>query len=86
MTSDKELGNLSGSYALNGLDAADLAEFETHLQQSHATRDEVTELTDTAVLLGLATRPVQPSTGLKASIMDQLDAHPQLPVAASSAA
>ncbi|HOY81911.1 MAG TPA: anti-sigma factor [Rhodoglobus sp.] len=86
MTSDKELGNLSGSYALNGLDAADLAEFETHLQQSHATRDEVTELTDTAVLLGLATRPVQPSAGLKASIMDQLDAHPQLPVAASSAA
>lgn len=86
MTSDKELGNLSGSYALNGLDAADLAEFETHLQQSQATRDEVTELTDTAVLLGLATRPVQPSAGLKASIMDQLDAHPQLPVAASSAA
>ncbi len=86
MTSDKELGNLSGSYALNGLDAADLAEFEAHLQQSHATRDEVTELTDTAVLLGLATRPVQPSAGLKASIMDQLDAHPQLPVAASSAA
>ena len=42
MTSDKELGNLSGSYALNGLDAADLAEFEAHLQQSHATRDEVT--------------------------------------------
>lgn len=81
MTSDKELGNLSGSYALNGLDAADLAEFEAHLQQSHATRDEVTELTDTAVLLGLATQPVQPSAGLKASIMDQLDAHPQLPVA-----
>lgn len=86
MTSDKELGNLSGSYALNGLDAADLAEFETHLQQSQATRDEVTELTDTAVLLGLAVEPVQPSAGLKASIMDQLDAHPQLPVAASSAA
>lgn len=90
MTSDKELGNLSGSYALNGLDAADLAEFETHLQQSQATRDEVTELTDTAVLLGLAVEPVQPSAGLKASIMDRLDAHPQLPVVepvgASSAA
>jgi len=81
VTSDKELGNLSGSYALNGLDAADLAEFEAHLQQSQATRDEVTELTDTAVLLGLAVEPVQPSAGLKASIMDQLDAHPQLPVA-----
>ena len=86
MTSDKELGNLSGSYALNGLDAADLAEFEAHLQQSHATRDEVTELTDTAVLLGLAVEPVQPSARLKASIMDRLDAHPQLPVAAASSA
>jgi anti-sigma-K factor RskA len=86
VTSDKELGNLSGSYALNGLDAADLAEFEAHLQQSQATRDEVTELTDTAVLLGLATRPVQPSAGLKASIMGQLDAHPQLPVASTVAA
>jgi len=86
VTSDKELGNLSGSYALNGLDAADLAEFEAHLQQSQATRDEVTELTDTAVLLGLAVEPVQPSAGLKASIMDQLDAHPQLPVAAASSA
>lgn len=86
MTNDKELGNLSGSYALNGLDAADLAEFEAHLGQSPATRDEVTELTDTAVLLGLATRPVQPSAGLKASIMDQLDAHPQLPVASTVAA
>ena len=86
MTSDKELGNLSGSYALNGLDAADLAEFEAHLGQSPATRDEVTELTDTAVLLGLAVEPVQPSAGLKASIMDQLDAHPQLPVAAASSA
>lgn len=81
-----ELGNLSGSYALNGLDAADLAEFEAHLGQSPATRDEVTELTDTAVLLGLAVEPVQPSAGLKASIMDRLDAHPQLPVVASSAA
>jgi len=86
VTSDKELGNLSGSYALNGLDAADLAEFEAHLGQSPATRDEVTELTDTAVLLGLAVEPVQPSAGLKASIMDQLDAHPQLPVAAASSA
>jgi anti-sigma-K factor RskA len=86
VTSDKELGNLSGSYALNGLDAADLAEFEAHLEQSQATRDEVTELTDTAVLLGLAAQPVQPSAGLKASIMGQLDAHPQLPVVASSAA
>ena len=76
MKNDRE--NLSGSYALNGLDAAETAEFEKHLLSSDDTRNEVTELTDTAVLLGLSVAPVAPSAGLKASIMDQLDAHPQL--------
>jgi len=77
MKNDPE--NLSGSYALNGLDADETAEFEKHLLASDETRNEVTELTDTAVLLGLSVAPVAPSAGLKASIMDQLDAHPQLP-------
>lgn len=76
MKNDRE--NLSGSYALNGLDAAETAEFEKHLLSSDDTRNEVTELTDTAVLLGLSVTPVVPSAGLKASIMDQLDAYPQL--------
>lgn len=79
MTDDKDPANLTGSYALGAVDAAELADFEAHLAQSHQTRDEVTELMDTAVLLGLAAAPVQPSAGLKASIMGQLDARPQLP-------
>jgi len=78
MTSNKDLGNLSGSYAINGLDDAELAAFEQHLAQSDETRNEVIELTDTAVLLGLAVEPVEPSAGLKQSILDQLDAHPQV--------
>jgi len=86
MNTKNDPENLSGSYALNGLDATEAAAFEKHLATSDASRDEVTELTDTAVLLGLSVEPVTPSAGLKASIMDQLDAHPQLaplePVAA----
>jgi anti-sigma-K factor RskA len=69
---------MSGSYALNALDASELPEFEKHLAQSEETRNEVIELTDTAVLLGLAVEPVAPSASLKRSIMDQLDAHPQV--------
>jgi len=78
MNTKNDPENLSGSYALNGLDATEAAAFEKHLATSDASRDEVTELTDTAVLLGLSVEPVTPSAGLKASIMDQLDAHPQL--------
>ena len=88
-TGDKrsdDLGTLSGSYALNGLDPADVAAFEQHLASSQETRNEVTELTDTAVLLGLAATPVTPSAGLKASIMSQLDAHPQVSPAATAPA
>jgi anti-sigma-K factor RskA len=82
MTSEKDLGTLSGSYALNSVDASELPEFVSHLAQSPQTRDEVTELSDTAVLLGLAVAPVAPSAQLKRSILDQLDSHPQdLPAA-----
>jgi anti-sigma-K factor RskA len=76
VTSDKD--HLTGSYALNGLDPDERAAFEQHLATSPETRDEVTELTDTAVLLGLAVEPVIPSASLKASIMAQLDSHPQI--------
>jgi len=78
MTRDTDPTNLSGSYALNALDADEVAAFEAHIAASDAARDEVTELSDTAVLLGLAVDPVDPPAGLKASIMSQLDATPQL--------
>lgn len=76
MNSDKD--HLTGSYALNGLDPEEKDAFEQHLATSPETRNEVTELTDTAVLLGLAVDPVTPSASLKASIMSQLDSHPQV--------
>jgi hypothetical protein len=40
---------------------------------------EAAELSDTAVALGLATAPVQPSAALKANLMAQLASTPQLP-------
>ncbi|WP_307852597.1 anti-sigma factor [Glaciihabitans sp. dw_435] len=39
----------------------------------------MTELTDTAALLGLAVEPVQPSATLKANIMSMIASTPQLP-------
>jgi anti-sigma-K factor RskA len=78
MTANHDPENLSGSYVLGGLDAAQITAFEQHLAASEATRNEVTELADTAVLLGLSVEPVAPRAALKRSILDQLDAHPQL--------
>jgi anti-sigma-K factor RskA len=69
----------SGAYALNALGEPERAEFEAELAESEALRNEATELGDTAVLLGLAVDPVEPSAGLKAAIMDRLSSTPQLP-------
>ena len=74
-----DLGLNSGAYVLNALSPSEAQEFETHLGASETTRNEVTELSDTAVLLGLAVAPVQPSAGLKANLMSQIASMPQLP-------
>ena len=76
---DVDPSTQTGSYALGALDASEVAAFEKHLAEHAETRNEATELSDTAVLLGLAVPPVAPPPSLKASIMDQLDATPQLP-------
>jgi anti-sigma-K factor RskA len=78
VTNETDPTNLSGSYVLNGLSADEAVAFEAHVAQSDAARYEVTELRDTAVLLGLAVDPVAPPASLKASILSQLDATPQL--------
>ena len=83
MTVRKDLSSLSGGYALNALDNHELTEFETQLGESQELRNEVTELIETAVLLGLAVDPVAPSAELKASIMARLASTPQLPCGAS---
>ncbi len=85
MTTDNDFDALSGSYALNALDPAERAAFEQHMRESHQTRDEVTELGDTAVLLGLAIAPMTPPPALKASIMAKLGTTPQLPAERGSA-
>lgn len=76
---DRDAASLSGAYALNALDADEVARFEAHLAQSEETRNESTELADTAVLLGLATDPIAPSPALKRNLMAQLATTPQLP-------
>lgn len=70
---------MSGAYALHALNEEETKLFEAHLAESEATRNEVTELADTAVLLGMAVDPVQPPAALKQSIMAQLASTPQLP-------
>ena len=74
-----DAASLSGAYALDALDEADRKRFESHLAESEETRNELTELSDTAVLLGLAVDPVQPPATLKTSIMSALASTPQLP-------
>jgi anti-sigma-K factor RskA len=70
--------NLSGAYALNALDAQERAEFESVMDGSEQLRNEVTELTDTAVELGLSVAPVDPPASLRASILDAVASTPQL--------
>jgi anti-sigma-K factor RskA len=70
--------DLAGAYALHALNAEEAAEYERYLARSEQARIEAAELSDTAVALGLAAAPVQPSSGLKASLMAQLASTPQL--------
>jgi anti-sigma-K factor RskA len=75
--SDKNFAG-SGSYVLDAMDASEREEFEAQLAESQELRNEVTELTDTAVLLGLAVPPVTPPPALKQNIMARLSGIPQL--------
>ena len=86
MTSDNDLSSLSGSYALGALEGKELEDFEALMANSQQLRNEVTELSDTAVLLGLAVQPVEPPAALRASILSQISSVPQLaPIEAPSA-
>jgi len=77
--------DLAGAYALNALNADETAEYERYLARSEQARIEAAELSDTAVALGLAVAPVQPSSALKANLMAQIASTPQLaPLAASA--
>jgi anti-sigma-K factor RskA len=69
----------SGAYVLDAMDGLERDDFEAQIAESQELRNEVTELTDTAVLLGMAAKPVAPSAALRASIMDKIATTPQLP-------
>ena len=71
--------SLSGAYALHALNQDEAKSFEARIADSEETRNEVTELTDTAVLLGLAVAPVTPSDDLRARLLAQVAVTPQLP-------
>ena len=76
---DRELAASSGAYALHALDGQGQQDFEALLERSPGLRDEVTELSDTAVELGLAVAPENPSAALRASLLDAIATTPQLP-------
>jgi anti-sigma-K factor RskA len=78
MTSRDDLHLLAGAYALGALDEPERVDFENYLLTSEEARAEVATLTDTAVMLGLATQPIAPPPALKASLMAKIAATPQL--------
>jgi anti-sigma-K factor RskA len=87
MTDDEKNNpaDLAGAYALDALGAEERAAFEEYLVGSEQARIEVAELSDTAVALGLATAPVQPSAALKAGLMARLSGTAQLPPLSATA-
>jgi len=84
MTDRDELHLLTGAYALNALSDSERADLEIYLAESEEARTEVTELSDTAVMLGLASTPVAPSPELKSNLMALIAATPQLTAATPS--
>lgn len=74
-----DISTWSGAYVLGALSAEETREFEAYLLESEQARHEVTELSDTAVVLGLAAQPEAPSPQLKQNLFAMLDATPQLP-------
>ncbi|QYH35490.1 anti-sigma factor domain-containing protein [Salinibacterium sp. M195] len=74
-----DLAAQSGAYALNALTPEEREAFEKHLAASDETRTETTELSDTAVVLGMAIDPVTPPPALKANLMAMIAQTPQLP-------
>ncbi len=79
MTHREELHLLAGAYALGALDESEREDFENYLLTSEEARAEVAALSDTAVMLGLATAPITPPASLKLNLMAQVAVTPQHP-------
>jgi anti-sigma-K factor RskA len=78
MTPSDEIQASAGAYALNAMSESERTEFEAVLPGSEQLRSEVTELTDTAVELGLSVTPVDPPASLRASLLAAIAETPQL--------
>ena len=68
----------TGSYALDSLDAPELAEFEAHLASCETCRDEVAGFWETAAQLSLLSLAAPPPT-LRDRILRAIADTPQLP-------
>src|SRR5918998_425821 len=73
-----DLHETAGSYAVDALDTAELAEFEAHLATCEICRDEVAELCETAAELSLLVL-ADPPPGLRDDIMAEIRLTPQPP-------
>jgi anti-sigma-K factor RskA len=72
---DPEL--MTGSYAVDSLDAEERAAVERALSVSPALRAEVDSLHETALALAYAVTPIEPPASLKAALMAQIATTPQ---------
>lgn len=73
-----DLHALSGAYAVDALDDIERAQFERHLQECPACREEVASLREAAALLSLATA-VEPPAGLRERVLGDISAVRPLP-------
>ena len=72
-----DIHEFAGSYALNALDAAELAEFEAHLATCEICQDEVADFCETAAELSLLSL-APPPPSLRDNIMAAIQNTPQL--------
>jgi len=73
-----ELHMLTGAYALDAVSDVDRAEFERHLGECDACRQEVAELRATGARLGVAAA-VDPPPSLKPAVLADVARTRQLP-------
>lgn len=73
-----DVHTLSGAYAVNALDPREAAEFEEHLDQCAACREEVTELQHAAAQMGAAEATMAPAS-LRSRVLAEAQKVPQLP-------
>jgi anti-sigma factor RsiW len=66
----RDLHELTAAYALDALDATDVAAYEAHLGQCERCREELATLSEAATALAWATDAPAPPARLRASILD----------------